>query len=49
MSAIVDGDLDKGVQLIGQVQGLVEDLPTVEELVQRVITQAQAIRSTLPN
>ncbi len=48
MAAIVEGDLDKGVQLIGQVQGLIEDVPTVEELVQRVISEANSIRSTLP-
>lgn len=38
--AIDHGDHQKGVQLIGQAQGLVQDVPTVEELIQRVITEA---------
>jgi enoyl-[acyl-carrier protein] reductase II len=39
--AILDGDHKKGVQLIGQVQGLVQDIPSVAELVERVMTEAQ--------
>lgn len=42
--AIQEGDLERGVQLIGQVQGLVRDLPTVAELVQRIIAEAEASR-----
>jgi enoyl-[acyl-carrier protein] reductase II len=38
--AILDGDHKKGVQLIGQVQGLVQDIPTVAELVERVMNEA---------
>ena len=47
-SAIVEGDLDKGVQLIGQVQGLVDDLPTVNELMEKIIAEARLITSELP-
>lgn len=40
-AATVDGDLsDKGVQFIGQAMGLIEDIPSVDELVQRVIHDA---------
>jgi len=39
--AILDGDHKKGVQLIGQVQGLVQDIPTVADLVERVMSEAQ--------
>lgn len=39
--AILEGDHKKGVQLIGQVQGLVQDIPSVAELVERVMTEAQ--------
>ena len=40
-SATVDGDLkDKGVQFIGQTMGLIEDVPYVDDLVQRIIHEA---------
>lgn len=37
------GDLDLGVWTAGTVQGLVHDIPTVAELVQRIVTQARGI------
>lgn len=40
-AATVDGDLTTGVQFIGQTQGLIEDQPTVKEIVDRTIAQAQ--------
>ena len=40
-AATVDGDLkDKGVQFIGQTMGLITDIPTVDNLVQRIIFDA---------
>ncbi|MDE1711786.1 nitronate monooxygenase, partial (plasmid) [Chromobacterium amazonense] len=45
--AIQDGDHEKGVQLIGQAQGLIDDVPTVAELFARVIDEAQACRARL--
>lgn len=40
-AATVDGDLEeKGVQFVGQCQGLIEDIPTVDELVQRIIQES---------
>ena len=47
--AIEDGDHQRGVQLIGQVQGLLDDIPTVNELFQRLLSEARATRDTLPN
>jgi len=41
MAATIDGDLDKGVQFIGQVQGLITDIPTVQELMDRVVAEAE--------
>lgn len=38
--AIIDGDHDRGIQLIGQVQGLVHDLPAVADIMQRVLDEA---------
>jgi len=39
-AATIDGDLDKGVQFVGQTQGLIDDLPTVQQVVDRVLQQA---------
>ncbi|MTD32323.1 NAD(P)H-dependent flavin oxidoreductase [Paludibacterium denitrificans] len=38
--AIEEGNHDKGVQLIGQVQGLIDDVPTVQELFDRLLIEA---------
>ena len=40
MLGLVDGDTDAGVLAAGQVVGLLDDLPTCEELVDRVLTEA---------
>lgn len=39
--ATLEGNHEQGVQLIGQVQGLVNDVPTVEELTQRVMQEVR--------
>ena len=41
-AATVDGDIEKGVQFIGQCAGLIHDIPVVEDLMQRIITDARA-------
>ena len=42
--ATVHGDVTRnGIQFIGQCQGLINDIPTVDALIQRVITDAQQI------
>lgn len=40
MAATIDGDLQNGVQFIGQTQGLINDVPTVQELMDRVVAEA---------
>ena len=40
MAATIDGNLKEGVQFIGQSQGLINDIPTVDELVKRCIAEA---------
>ncbi|KAL3816305.1 hypothetical protein ACHAXA_011066 [Cyclostephanos tholiformis] len=40
MRATVEGDHEGGVQFIGQCQGLIEDIPTVDDLVQRIMREA---------
>ncbi|MBF6618858.1 MAG: nitronate monooxygenase [Patulibacter sp.] len=39
------GDLDRGVWTVGAVQGLIHDVPTVRELIDRIVTEAQEIVS----
>lgn len=38
--AIIDGDHVKGVQLIGQAQGLIHDVPDVRTIIHRVLAEA---------
>jgi NAD(P)H-dependent flavin oxidoreductase YrpB (nitropropane dioxygenase family) len=39
-AGLVEGDTDAGVLASGQVVGVIDDLPSCEELVERVVTQA---------
>lgn len=41
-TAIEEGDHQQGIQLIGQAQGLIDDVPTVAELMQRLLSEADA-------
>jgi NAD(P)H-dependent flavin oxidoreductase YrpB (nitropropane dioxygenase family) len=41
-AGLVDGDTRAGVLASGQVVGVIDDLPTCEELIDRVVTQAAA-------
>lgn len=43
-AATVEGDYKKGVQFIGQTQGLITDQPSVEDIFKRVIEQAHSIQ-----
>lgn len=45
--AIADGDLEEGVQLIGQAQGHVVDAPSVAVIMQRILAEAAAAKSGL--
>ncbi|WP_332835409.1 NAD(P)H-dependent flavin oxidoreductase [Chromobacterium phragmitis] len=45
--AIQEGNHEKGVQLIGQAQGLIDDVPSVAELFARVMADAQACRARI--
>lgn len=45
-AATVDGDYTKGVQFIGQTQGLIEDQPTVKEIFERIREQAEQVQRT---
>jgi NAD(P)H-dependent flavin oxidoreductase YrpB (nitropropane dioxygenase family) len=45
--AMVEGQPDEGVLPAGQVAAVIEDLPTVGELIQRIVTEAQERLSSL--
>jgi len=38
-----DGDMDAGIWSGGMVQGLIHDVPTCEELVHRIVSEAEGI------
>lgn len=46
-AAMVDGRPDLGVMSGGQVVGVIDDLPTVEELLERIMAEADAILTRL--
>lgn len=41
---IYDGNIEQGFAWAGQVMGLIKDIPTVSQLIQRMIKEAEAIR-----
>jgi enoyl-[acyl-carrier protein] reductase II len=42
-AATVEGDLDKGVQFIGQTQGIINDVETVQILMDRIINESETV------
>ena len=42
-AALVDGRVDSGVMASGQVVGVIDDLPTVSELIERIIVDAERV------
>lgn len=46
-ATMVDGDLEVGILPTGQVVGVIEELPTVAELVGRVMAEAEAVLGRL--
>ncbi|HEY5527787.1 MAG TPA: hypothetical protein VIK02_09420, partial [Candidatus Anoxymicrobiaceae bacterium] len=43
------GDVEKGVLPVGQVQGLMHDIPTVQEVIERTVTEAEDVIKNLVN
>jgi len=40
------GDIDDGIWTVGQVMGLIDDIPTCEELLQRMVNEAKEIMTS---
>ena len=47
LKLLEEGDLDNGLLSIGQVVGLVHDIPTVKELIDRIIKEAEEVISNM--
>jgi len=47
MEASKNGDLEKGILPVGQVQGLIHDEPTVAEAIENIITEAKKVQLEL--
>lgn len=46
--AYLSGDLDMGTVACGQVVGRIRDIPTMKELIQRIVSEAEKILRSLP-
>lgn len=44
ITASIEGDLKNGIQFIGQTQGLINDIDTVENILERIIKEADEAR-----
>ena len=47
-AGLVEGRLDGGVLSSGQAVGVIDDLPTVAELIARILSEAEATLRRLP-
>jgi nitronate monooxygenase len=47
LGLIESGDVDNGLLSVGQVVGLVHDIPTVKELIDRIVKEAKEVASNL--
>ena len=43
----IEGDLDRGVLPLGQCTGLIEDTPSVAEVIDRIVEEAETARTTI--
>mmetsp|Transcript_16858 Transcript_16858/g.27993 ORF Transcript_16858/g.27993 Transcript_16858/m.27993 type:complete len:366 (-) Transcript_16858:334-1431(-) len=48
-TATIDGDLQKGVQFVGQSQGLIHDIVSVDAIVQQIMNEASEASSKTAN
>jgi NAD(P)H-dependent flavin oxidoreductase YrpB (nitropropane dioxygenase family) len=46
-AAMVDGRVDLGVMASGQVVGMIEDLPSCAELIDRIVSDAEEVLARL--
>ena len=46
LKMLEEGDMEAGVMSAGQIVGLIHDIPSVQELIDRIITEAREIMTT---
>ena len=46
-AALVDGRIESGVMASGQVVGVIDDLPTCAELIERIVAEAEVVLKDL--
>ena len=46
-ASLVDGKVESGVMASGQVVGVIDDLPTCKELIDRTIAEAEKVLENL--
>ena len=46
-AALVDGNVESGVMASGQVVGVIDDLPSCKELIDRIIAEADKVLENL--
>ena len=47
MKATIDGNLEEGVQFIGQTQGLINDIPSAQTIIERSVAEAIATNANV--
>lgn len=47
LGLLESGDIDNGLISVGQIAGLIHDIPTVKEVVDRIVAEAQEVASNL--
>ena len=47
LNLIESGDIDNGLLSVGQVVGLIHDIPTVKELIDRIVKEAEEVASNI--
>jgi enoyl-[acyl-carrier protein] reductase II len=45
--ATEEGDIERGVLPVGQVTGLIKDMPTVSEVIERMVAEAEAVQKKM--
>ncbi len=48
MKGIRDGDLEEGELEVGQISGMIKDIPSVEEIIKKIVEDYRKIKENLP-
>lgn len=48
MKGIKEGDLEEGELEVGQISGMIKDIPSVEEIIEKIVEEYEKIKQNLP-